>query len=216
MNAPLTDDLLQQLRADGLPRIASRLGATPQQVDEAATAALPLLLGAMSRNAREPRGADALYDALAVDHRGLDPGNVLGTVLGGGMDGGGILRHVLGGREPLAAQTLGSIGGLGQDRASMLLRMLAPVVMAYLARRVFTPADAAGRETPAPTPQGLARVLDEEERGMRARDGFGGGLLSMLDRDDDGDVDLQDFVRSRESPPLDVQTAEMRSPRPLL
>ena len=40
--------------------------------------------------------------------------------------------------------------------------------------------------------------------------------LSMLDRDDDGDVDLQDFVRDGEAPPLDVRTAEMRSPRPLL
>jgi hypothetical protein len=216
MNAPLTDDLLQQLRADGLPRIASQLGVAPAQVDEAAAAALPLLLGAMGRNARDPRGADALYGALAHDHRGLDPGNVLGTVLGGGMDGTGILRHVLGRREPLAAQTLGAIGGLGQDRASMLLRMLAPVVMAYLARRVFTPADAAGRETPAPTPQGLAGALDREEREMRSREGFGGGLLSMLDRDDDGDVDLQDFVRGGGAAPLDVQTAEMRSPRPLL
>jgi hypothetical protein len=98
----------------------------------------------------------------------------------------------------------------------MLLRMLAPVVMAYLARRVFTPADAAGRETPAPTPQGLAGALDREEREMRSREGFGGGLLSMLDRDDDGDVDLQDFVRGGGAAPLDVQTAEMRSPRPLL
>lgn len=216
MNAPLTDDLLQQLRVDGLPRIAARLGTTPQQVDEAATAALPLLLGAMSRNARDPREADALYDALAHDHRGLDPGNVLGTVLGGGTDGSGVLRHVLGPREPLAAQTLGAIGGLGEDRASMLLRMLAPVVMAYLARRVFTPAGAAGWETPAPTPRGLAQLLDQEDREMRSREGFGGGLLSMLDRDGDGDIDLQDFVGGREPSPLDVQTAEMRSPRPLL
>jgi hypothetical protein len=98
----------------------------------------------------------------------------------------------------------------------MLMRLLAPVVMAYLARRVFTPADAAGRETPAPSPDGLAGILQHEEQQMRSREGFGAGLLGMLDRDDDGDVDLQDFVRAGHPKDLGVQTAEMRSPRPLL
>jgi len=123
---------------------------------------------------------------------------------------------VLGGRTPVAAQTLGSIGGLGQDRAATLLRMLAPVVLAYLARRVFMPSDAAGPETPEPTPRGLGRLLEREEEQMRTREGFGAGLLSVLDRDGDGDVDLQDFVRGRDRQVLDTQTAEMRSPRPLL
>lgn len=217
-NAPLSDDLLQQLRADGLPRMASYLGVEPQQVDEATTAALPLLLGAMGRNARDPAGAQALFGSLSRDHRGLDPGNVLGTVLSGGAmgDGAGILRHVLAGREPVAAQTLGAVGGLGQDRAGTLLRMLAPVVLAYLARRVFTPPQAAGAETPDASPEGVSRILANEEQQMRSREGFGGGLLSMLDRDNDGDVDLQDFVARRDPASLGVQTAEMRSPRPLL
>lgn len=216
MNAPLTDDLLHELRRDGVPHIAARLGLSQSQVDDAVAAALPLLFGAMGRNARQPEGADALFAALARDHRGFDPGNVLGTALAGGTAGQSILRHVLGGRTPVAAQTLGSIGGLGQDRAATLLRMLAPVVLAYLARRVFMPSDAAGPETPEPTPRGLGRLLEREEEQMRTREGFGAGLLSVLDRDGDGDVDLQDFVRGRDRQVLDTQTAEMRSPRPLL
>lgn len=216
MNAPLSDDLLQQLRGEGLHDIAARLGLSRHDADEAVSAALPLLLGAMGRNARNPQGADALFGALAQDHRGVDPGNVLGTALGGGVGGAGILRHVLGGREPVAAQTLGAIGGLGEGRAAMLLRILAPVVMAYLARRVFTPPQAAGRDTPPTSPEGLADVLQREEQAMRSRDGFGAGLLSVLDRDRDGDVDLQDFVRGAAPDALGVQTAEMRSPRPLL
>lgn len=217
MNAPLSDDLLQQLRSDGLQRMAAQLGLAPGQVDDAASAALPLLLGAMGRNARDPAGAQALFGALARDHRGLDPGNVLGTVLSGGAmdDGAGILRHVLGGREPVAAQTLGAIGGLGQDRAGTLLRMLAPVALAYLARRVFTPAQATSTGASGASPEDLSRLLENEEEQMRTRDGFGGGLLSMLDRDEDGDVDLQDFVGGRDPAPP-VQTAEMRSPRSLL
>lgn len=216
MNASLTEDLLQQLRSDGLPRMATQLGAAPSQVDEATAAALPLLFGAMGRNTRSPVGAQSLYGALAKDHRGLDPGNVLGTVLAGGDAGSGILGHVLGRRTPLAAQTLGSIGGLGEDRAGRLLQMLAPVVLAYLARRVFTPQDAAGAQAPEPTPEGLGRILQREEQEVASRPGIRGGLLAVLDRDGDGDVDLQDFTATREAGALGVQTAEMRSPRPLL
>lgn len=216
MNAPLSDDLLRQLRADGLPRISTQLGVSPREVDEATAAAIPLLMGAIGRVAREDGGAEALYDILARDHQGLDPGNVLGTAIGGGGNGAGILRHVLGGREPLAAQTLGAIGGLGEGRALLLMRMLAPVVMAFIARRLFTPADAAGTASPEPSPQGLVELLQHEEQAMASRDGFGAGLLAVLDEQDEGEVDLQDFARSRDPAALDVQTAEMRSPRPLL
>ncbi len=216
MNAPLSDDLLQQLRADGLPRMAAQLGLPQHQVDDAVAAALPLLLGAMGRNASQPAGAEALFGALARDHRGLDPGNVLGTVLSGGAagDGAGILGHVLGNRTPAAAQALGGIGGIGQDRAGMLLRMLAPVVLAYLARRMFAPPEAKAATMPPPSPQGLGEILAGEREQIRDRPGAG-GLLSILDRDHDGDVDLQDFLR-RNDAGLGVQSAEMRSPRPLL
>ena len=216
MNAPLADDLLQQLRADGLPQIAGHLGVDPAQADEASTAAVPLLLGALGRNARSADGAQSLFGALSQDHRGLDPGNVLGTVLAGGGAGAGILRHVLGGRQPAAARALGSVSGLGHDRAGQLLQVLAPVVLAYLARRVFTPRQATGAETPEPTPEGLGGLLQREEQQMREQDGAGTGLLSVLDRDGDGDVDLQDFVGGASAGTPQPQSAEMRSPRSLI
>lgn len=215
MTPHLADDLLQQLRSDGLPRMASQLGLQPAQAEQATAAALPLLLGALGRNARDPAGAQSLFGALSRDHRGLDPGNVLGTVLSGGGAGGGILRHVLGAREPMAARTLGNLGGIGPDRAGALMRMLAPVVLAYLARRMFTPAAAAGPDTPEPSPEGLGQILQGEERELRQR-GDTGGLLAILDRDDDGDVDLQDFIARGNPSALGTTTAEMRSPRPLL
>lgn len=210
MNAPLIDDLLDQLRGAPLQQLGQRLGLGPDDAYMATQTALPLLLGALNRNARTPAGADALYQALDADHRGADPGNVLGTALAGGTQGAGILRHVLGGREPVAAETVGAVAGIGQDRAQMLMRVLAPVVMAYLARRVFTPRDADGPGTPQASPEGVAAALADEERAMTQREGFGGGLLSMLDRDADGDVDLADFTGQRA---LGTVTPEMRSPR---
>lgn len=208
MNPSMSDDLLAQLRSDGLPRMAEQLGVAPQQAEQAVAAALPLLFGAMGRNARQPQGAEALLGALGRDHRGLDAGNVLGTVLAGGGAGGGILRHVFGARQPMATQALGGIGGLGNDRAGMLMKMLAPVVLAYLARRMFAPAERAVE----PTPQALGGLLENETE--QARTGPAGGLLSMLDRDGDGDVDFADLTAAAGG--FSGQTAEMRSPRPSL
>lgn len=211
MNAPLIDDLLDQLRGTPLQQLGKQLDLPPDRAYAAAETALPLLLGGLGRNARDPGGAAALYEALEMDHRGAEPGNVLGTALAGGTQGAGILRHVFGGREPLAAETVGSVAGIGQERAHALMRILAPVVLAYLARRVFTPREADGPQSPDASPEGLARTLEREEHAMRSREGFGAGLLSMLDRDRDGDVDLADF--SGTPRPLGVVTAEMRSPR---
>src|SRR5690606_4513087 len=82
----------------------------PERASDAVAAALPLLLGALGRNASQPQGAQALYGALGRDHGGMDLGSLLGAVLGGGMgtspassqgDGtgglGGLLGQVLGG-----------------------------------------------------------------------------------------------------------------------
>lgn len=216
MNAPLSDDLLRELRADGLPHLGAELGLSTHQTDEAVAAALPLLFGAMVRAARRPGGADALFGAMARDHRGEDPGNVLGTALAGGGSGEEILRHLLGRRTPVAAQTLGSIGDIGEDRASMLLRVLAPVALAYVARRMFMPRGVAGPDAPEPSAQGLCGLLEHEDALMRSREGFGAGLASVLEGEDEGEVDLQDFLDAGKPPVLGVETPEMRSPRPLL
>ena len=67
-------------------------------------AALPLLMGALGRNASQPQGAQSLLGALQRDHLGSnDLSGLLGAVLGGSRqgqpsrqtDGAGILGHIL-------------------------------------------------------------------------------------------------------------------------
>ncbi|WP_133479084.1 DUF937 domain-containing protein [Cognatilysobacter segetis] len=215
MNAPLFDDLLDQLRGAPTQQMSQRLGLSPESTMQAVATALPMLLGALHRNAQAEPGARSLLSALEVDHRGIDPANALGTALAGGGSGAGILGHVFGTRQPVAAEAVSNATGLGPDRAGMLLRLLAPVVMAYLARRLFTPREADGPTTPQPSPDGLRTALGEEVTTLRERGNVHPALLSVLDRDRDGDVDLQDFTGAAATP-LATQTAEMRSPRPLL
>ena len=87
MTTSLTDDLLNQLQGQPLEQIGQQLGLSPSQATGAVSAALPLLLGALGRNAGQPQGAEALYGALQRDHSNLDIGSVLGSVMGGGGAG---------------------------------------------------------------------------------------------------------------------------------
>ena len=196
MSSSLTDDLVSQLQGQPLNQISQQLGLPPSEARSAVATALPLLLGALGRNTSQPQGADSLFGALQRDHTGLDLGNVVGTVLGGGGQGSEILSHILGQRQQVAAQGLGAATGLGGDRANMLLKILAPIVMAYLAKRMFASREVAGPSAPNPTPTGLSDVLGQESSRLRQQPGTTGGLLSaVLDRDGDGDVDFSDLTR---------------------
>lgn len=188
MNAPLTSDLLGELQGPQMAQIGQQLGLSPSQAAGAVSTALPLLLGALGRNASQPAGAESLYSALERDHAGLDIGSVLGSVLGGGGQGAQILGHVFGNRENNAAQGLGAATGLGGAQAGSLLRILAPIVLAYLARRTFS-------QPAAASPQALGATLGNEQDQIRQQGGPMGGLLgAVLDRDGDGDTDFSDLA----------------------
>jgi len=206
----LTDDLMSQLQGAPLQKIAQQLGTDPQQAAGAVGAALPLLMGALGRNASQPQGAEALLGALQRNHAGAagggdagsDIGGLLAAVLGGGggkaADGAGILGHMLGARQDTAAQQLGAATGLGGDRAGQLMKILAPIVMAFLAKRMLgggsdTAGAASGGGTTADV---LGAILGQEQRQVRQQGGLAGGLLgAVLDKDGDGDVDLSDMLK---------------------
>lgn len=159
----LTNDLLSQLQGAPLQQIARQLGVDDGQAAGAVGAALPLLMGALGRNASQPQGAEALFGALQRDHAGTpDIGGLLGMVLGGAQsrqtDGAGMLGHIFGGQQGTAEQHLGSATGLGSDRAGQLMKILAPIVLAYLAKRMFSGTESSGGAPAAAT-------------------GLGGGLL---------------------------------------
>ena len=201
MTAPasLTEELLSQLQGAPLQQIADQLGTNPSQAQSAVSAALPMLLGALGRNAAQPQGAADLFGALQRDHVGRAAGSgglgdLLGSVLGGmggggaggAADGASILGHILGGNQQRAEAGLGQATGLGAN-AGQLLQILAPIVMAFLAQR----AQAGGMDA-----GGLGAVLGREQAQVRQQGGVGGDLLgSLLDQDGDGQVGLGDLIK---------------------
>ena len=200
MAESLTDQLFDQLNGAPLRQISQQLGIGQAQTAGAVSAALPLLLGALGRNASQPQGAEALFGALRNDHAGGgDIAGLLGTVLGGAQsrqtDGAGILGHIFGGRQPRAEASLGQATGLGGDKAGQLMKILAPIVLAYLAKQMFQNREAGG--APAdPTAQLLGSILGQEQQQVRQQGGLGGGLLgAVLDQDGDGQLGIGDLLK---------------------
>ena len=184
----LTNDLLQQLDGQPMSQLGQQLGLNAQQTSGAVAAALPLLMGALGRNASQEGGAQQLLGALQRDHAGLDIGSVLGAVMGGGGGGGDILGHILGAKQQPAAQGLGAATGLDSDRAGTLLKMLAPLVMAYLAKQVGSSGS---------NPQALSGLLGQERQQIQQQGGIGGSLLgAVLDQDGDGKLGMSDLLKA--------------------
>ena len=131
-------DLVQQnLGQSQIQQIAQQIGADPAATENAVDAAVPMLLGGMADTARQPGGAQAL-GGLAGQHSGILDSlgglGALGGLLGGG-GGGGILGSILGRRESTVESGVQQASGLNGDQTRKLLMILAPIVLAALARR---------------------------------------------------------------------------------
>ncbi|ACO45665.1 DUF937 domain-containing protein [Deinococcus deserti] len=113
--------------------VSRQLGTSPHQTEAAMEAALPLLLGALTRNAQTPEGAAALSGALdRHDGRALD-------LFGQGQvpdpqDGQKILGHLFGNQQHAAANAVSRRAGIDPQMAMQVLMMLAPLVLNYLGR----------------------------------------------------------------------------------
>lgn len=194
------DSVTQQLSGPNLTQLSQQLGADEATTSRAVQAALPMLLGGLARNASNPDGAASLGNALN-EHRGGMMEN-LGGLLGNPESGkgAGILGHIFGQNRQTVETGVGQATGLKQQQVGKLLTVLAPIVMAALARRQQAhqeqqvPLPGASAPTPAGS-SGLPDILQREaqEAQQRAPSGLG-GLLGMLDRDGDGNP-LNDIGR---------------------
>jgi hypothetical protein len=168
----------QSLSGPDLQRIAQQIGADEQTTRRAIDVALPMLLGGLANNAQTKDGATALHGALEK-HDGGILGN-LGQLLSSPQAFGGasILGHILGGKQGAVQNGVARASGLDGKKVALLLMVLAPIVLGALGRR---------RREQQLDPGKLGAELQNEKQQVQQRPGFG-GLLGMLDRDNDGNV----------------------------
>lgn len=102
--------------------------------------AMPILMGAMKRNANTESGAASLMNALNNKHDGSILDN-LGSLFSGGVneevkkDGDGILGHVLGGSKDNAVHALSQKSGLDSNSVMQILQVAAPILLGYLGKQ---------------------------------------------------------------------------------
>lgn len=188
MSDSILDLVTQALGSGGSRQIARQLGVDEGAANSAIGGAVPVLMGALARNASSGEGASALAGALDRDHDGSILDDLGGFLGGGGAEsaGAGILKHVLGGRQPQVEQGIGAASGLDAGKAGALLKMLAPIVMGALGKT---------RRRQGLDPGNLGAMLGREQRRMeRTEPGLGGMLGSLLDADGDGSA-MDDLAR---------------------
>ncbi|WP_043780952.1 DUF937 domain-containing protein [Rhodococcus sp. JVH1] len=170
------DDLLSQIPIN---QIARQLGVDEATAETAVKSALPTLVGGLGANAEDPNGAASLQSALH-DHSGT-------TLLDGGIDidqvdtadGDKIVSNIFGGERDRVASTLGGVGGsgVGSDLMKQLLPILAPIVLAYIAKQVT------GGGSSAPQTRGAGQAgggLGDVLGGLLGGSGGSGGLGGVL------------------------------------
>ena len=173
---------LADLQSPEAARTLSReLGTDEAATQNALAAALPALLGALSRSGSSADGAQSLLAALDRDHDGSILDDLLGA-LGGEQLGSaeGILGHLLGARRGAVESQIGRQSGLDADSVGKILAAVAPLVMGALGR---------ARRQGNWDADGLVRELGaERSRAEEAVPGSFGLFEKLLDADGDGEI----------------------------
>lgn len=166
---------------------AAKTGQSPDKTSNVLSQAMPLILGAMQRNAATPEGAQALNSALEnPKHAGGGMMDMLGGLMGGGdssallKDGAGILGHVLGGKQPQVENALSKTSGMDSGSVAQILQMAAPIVMGMLSKqKQVTNTDSSGIGNL------LGSVLGQPAGAGGKEQSF---LESILDANNDGSI----------------------------
>jgi hypothetical protein len=151
----LADDILSGIDSGTLNDIAQQVGVEPDKLQGIIRDSLPALLGGMEKNVQSGDGAASLADALG-QHADANPLGDIGSLINGAL-GGGILDHVLGGATPHVSEAIGTKAGASGVDVEKILKIVAPIVMAYLAKRLTS----GGKADPAVVQQEVQNASTE-------------------------------------------------------
>lgn len=168
MDQASIDDLVSQIP---IGQLAAQLGVDEETADSAVRSAIPALLGGLAANAQDPGGAASLQNALA--QHANDPLDLSAVDV---ADGEKIVHHIYGDNTDEVVSRLGGLGGDSQGGGGglmkMLLPLLAPLIMGWLAKKTTGGQAAPGEGGGG----GLGGMLDSLGGGS----GGGGGDLGDL------------------------------------
>lgn len=196
----IIDIVQQHLTPDTINQISSAIGADPATTQQAIDAAVPMMVSGMATHAGTPGGA-ATIKTEADHHAGIlgqlggmlggagGVGDIIGGLggmlgnaggAGGGLGGilgsaaaGGILGKVLGSSHGDVTDGVTQATGLDSGKATKLLMILAPIVLAAIAHH---------RSSAAASPAQVEDVLQQEAQAQVSSHRYGGILGGILNK----------------------------------
>lgn len=124
------EDILSALPID---QLATQLASDPAMIQQAASVAIPAILGGLQANASDSAGAGSLLDAL-TQHSGDLFGNIdLGQI--NAADGEKAAGHIFGANEDQVINQLSSTG-VGSTLLKKLIPILIPIVLSYVVKQM--------------------------------------------------------------------------------
>ncbi|WP_298420432.1 DUF937 domain-containing protein [uncultured Kordia sp.] len=180
----LNSDLGKQI----IGGVSNEVGQDQNKTASVLSMALPVLMGAMKRNASSPEGAEGLNRALESKHNGSILDN-LGSLFGGGVDqevkddGDGILGHVLGDRRQNVENAISKQSGMDASSIGNILKVAAPILMGVLGKQK--------QQQNVQSSGGIGDLLGgllgggQNQQQQQGQQGF---IEAILDADNDGSV----------------------------
>ncbi len=165
--------------------VSQQTGQPADKTSGLLSMAMPVLMGAMQRNAATPDGAAGLLGALSGKHGNGGILDNLGGLFEGGVDdnvkqdGAGILNHILGSKQAGVENALSQKTGMDTGSIGNVLKVAAPILMGFLGKQAS--------QNNVTDANGLSSMLG---------DMLGGGtgskqqslIESFLDADGDGSI----------------------------
>lgn len=135
--ASILDLLNTQTGEQLINKASANTTADKDKVSSVLGMALPLILGAMKNNTKEPQGAENLNKALQSDKHDGALLNNLDSKDAENLSGEGnkILGHVLGNKQGGIIKTIATALNLDENSVGKILQMAAPVVMGLLGKQ---------------------------------------------------------------------------------
>ncbi|MEL6133041.1 MAG: DUF937 domain-containing protein [Bacteroidota bacterium] len=184
----LINQLSEQLSGPALQALSQQIGADENSTQSAISAALPMMMGAMAKNANSTEGASGLMSMLDMDGDGSimdDLSGFLGSTENG--PAASILSNLFGGQQSNVERGVSQAAGLDMGQTSQLIANLAPVVMSFMNKQK----QQQGFDT-----NGLQNMLQQERGMMQQQAQEGNSIMDMANRflDADGDGSAIDDI----------------------
>ncbi len=179
MNENLLGMLAQQLGPSVISQISKSLGSNDASTKNVVSSALPVLISALTGNARSQTGAESLFNALSKKHDGSIFDNLNDLIEKPDQgEGDGILGHIFGNKRQHIERNVSEACGVDQGGTSKIFKILAPMVLGALGKQ---------KRQNNWQPNDLSNVLVRSQKQFTQEAPSEMGVVGkLLDRDGDG------------------------------